>query len=436
MAGPVVAKFGGSSLADAKSFSNVKEIIEGDPARQYVVVSAPGKRHPGDHKVTDLLYMSQQLASHQIDFGEVFALVEQRYRQIKEDLALTLDLDAELDRVRAEIGAGASPEHVASRGEYLNGLLLAEYLGYDFVDAADVIRFKPGGAYDADETLRRLRHSLREKPRAVIPGFYGADPEGETQTFSRGGSDVTGAIVARAARAELYENWTDVSGFLQADPSIVPDPKPIETVTYKELRELSYMGAAVLHEEAIFPVREKCIPIHVRNTGEPQDAGTLIVDDRTHRDFDGITGVAGMKDFTVVTLDKTMMDEEKGFLRKLVSVFETNGVSIAHVPSGIDSVSVVVRSEDIRFKINKVLAELDIYCKPDSVRVEEGISLVAVVGVGMVRTPGIAGRVFTSLAEAGVNVRIITQGASELSIIIGVEDKQFEAAVQALHAAI
>ncbi len=436
MTGPVVAKFGGSSLADAERFTAVKAIVEEDPARAYVVVSAPGKRASDDHKVTDLLYMSQQLASHHIDASEVFALVEERYLSIAQELGLNVDIKTELQEIKKDIDGGATAQYVASRGEYLNALLLAEYLGYQFVDAGTIIRFRPDGTYDEQATLRQMRHVLQEIPQAVIPGFYGADEDGQVHTFSRGGSDITGAIVARAMRASLYENWTDVSGFLQADPSVVDDPDPIETVTYKELRELSYMGAAVLHEEAIFPVRQKRIPIHVRNTTKPGDPGTLIVDDQTQHGFTGITGVAGMQDFTVITLDKTMMDEEKGFLRKLVSVFETNGVSISHVPSGIDSVSVVVRTEAIRFKMKKILAELDIYCHPDSIKVEEGISLIAVVGKGMIRTAGVAGRVFTALAEANVNVRIITQGASELSIVIGVEDEQFAAAVQALHAAI
>ncbi len=436
MSRTVVAKFGGSSMADAAHFAAAKQIIARDDARRYIIPSAPGKRSGDDHKVTDLLYMCHQLAQHNIDFGEVFALVSERYEEIYQGLGLEQDLAGALEEVRQQIAAGASEAYVASRGEYLNALLLAEYLGYDFVDAADVVAFTPAGTYDSDATMAQMRQMMEESPRAVIPGFYGADAEGNVHTFSRGGSDVSGAIVARAARADLYENWTDVSGFLQADPRIVEDPAPIETVSYKELRELSYMGASVLHEEAIFPVREKNIPINVRNTDRPEDQGTLIVSDSERVGHSGITGVAGMQQFTVITLEKTLMDEEKGFMRKLVSVFETNGVSIAHIPSGIDSVSVVVRSEDVRFKLKKVVEEIRIFCHPDAVSVEDGISLIAVVGRGMVSTPGIAARVFSQLARADINIRIITQGASELSILIGVEDGQFDEAIRALYQAI
>ena len=451
MARAIVAKFGGSSLADASKFEAVRQIVLDDPARRIVVPSAPGKRAQDDHKVTDLLYMSHQLAQHNIDISDVFCLVAERFEDIRQNLGLTLDLPTELQRIRERIEQGASADYVASRGEYLNGLLLAEYLGFTFVDAAEVVRFDATGRYDSSQTMELLGQRLIRDPRVVIPGFYGADAQGDIHTFSRGGSDVTGAIVARAARADLYENWTDVSGFLTADPRIADDARPIKVVTYRELRELSYMGAAVLHEEAIFPVREKGIPIHVRNTGAPDEPGTLIVsDDPATRNFameqalvdhsaaewNGITGIAGMKDFTVITLDKTLMDDEKGFLRKLVSVLETNGISIAHVPTGIDSASVVVRTEAVRFKLEKILAELKIYCHPDSIKVESGISLVTVVGRGMVRSPGVAGRVFSALGDAGINVRMISQGAGEMSIIIGVDDQEFDRTVQALHSVV
>lgn len=429
----VVTKFGGSSVADAKRFDDVKTVIEGDPARKIVVTSAPGKRFDEDHKVTDLLYMCNQLAEHNIDISEVFALVEERYQQIAADLDLKTDVEAELSQIRADIVGGATPGHVASRGEYLNALLLAEHLGYRFLDASDVIVFTEDGKYDEAATLAILTPALAGDEGVVVPGFYGADESGQVHTFSRGGSDVTGAIVAQASDADLYENWTDVPGFLQADPRVVDSPKPIEKVTYKELRELSYMGASVLHEEAIFPVRKRGIPIRVCSTLSPEDPGTLIVKDNGDEGFDGITGIAGMPGFTVVTLEKALMDEEKGFLRKLVSVFETNGISISHVPSGIDSVSVIARSSDLQYKMNKVLAELRIYCNPDSISVEEGIALIAVVGRGMVRTPGIAARIFSSLAAQDVNIRSITQGASEMSIIIGVEDADFNTALQALY---
>lgn len=429
----VVTKFGGSSVADSTRFADVKAIVTADEDRTVVVPSAPGKRFDDDHKVTDLLYMCHQLASHHIDIGDVFSLVEERYLQIRDGLSIDLDIEDRLRQVRDQIESGVGAEHTASRGEYLNGLLLAEYLGYRFVDASEVIVFDESGKYDEAATINRLATTIGKDDRVVIPGFYGADAAGVIHTFSRGGSDVTGAIVAQALDADLYENWTDVPGFLQADPRVVQNPKPIAQVTYKELRELSYMGASVLHEEAIFPVRKKGIPIRVCSTLAPGDPGTLIVKDNGDEGFEGITGIAGMRDFTVVTLEKALLNEERGFLRKLVSVFETNGVSIAHAPSGIDSVSVIARSEDLRFKMSKVLAELKIYCRPDVVSVEEGVSLLAVVGRGMVRTPGIAGTIFSALADAGVNIRIITQGASEMSIIIGIEDEDFEVALQALY---
>lgn len=429
----IVTKFGGSSVASGDRFEKVAGLVKADPARRVVVTSAPGKRDGDDHKVTDLLYMCNQLATHNIDISEVFAMLEERYLEIASELGLNANIEEELAKVRAEIQAGASKDYVASRGEYLNALLLAEHLGFEFVDAADIIVFTRGGKYNQEKTLAKMVDILGDEGGIVIPGFYGADEDGNIHTFSRGGSDVTAAIVAQALGADLYENWTDVPGFLQADPRIVENPKPIEVVSYKELRELSYMGASVLHEEAIFPVRQVGIPIRVGSTLDPDASGTLIVKEHKGEDFNGITGIAGMRDFTVVTVEKALMESEQGFLRKLVSVFETNGVSISHIPSGIDSVSVISPSEDLRFKLKKVLAELDIYCKPDSISVEEGIALIAVVGHGMVRTPGIAARIFGSLANAGVNIRSITQGASELSIIVGIEDSDFEAALQALY---
>lgn len=433
MANLIVAKFGGSSLADGSQFAKVREIIQANTARRYIIPSAPGKRNSDDHKVTDLLYMCHQLAEHGIDFGEVFTVIEQRIRSISDELELTVDLDSILLEIKQQISLGQSADFVASRGEYLSGILLANYLGIPFVDAAQVIIFNEAGTLDTAETESAIVALMEDTPEAVIPGFYGADANGDIHTFSRGGSDVTGAIVANGVGADLYENWTDVPGFLKADPGIVKSPQPIERVTYKELRELSYMGAPVLHEESIFPVREKGIPIHIRNTNQREDTGTLIVDDRSADGFNGVTGIAGKRDFTVLSIEKTLMDDERGFFRKLVSVFETNNISIAHMPSGIDSVSVIVPSEEIRFKLKKIVEEIRIYCKPDAINVEDNIALIAVVGRGMIRTPGVAAKVFTALAEEGVNIRIITQGASELSIIIGIENDDFEAAITAMH---
>ncbi len=430
----LVAKFGGSSVADAQQFRKVKEIVSANDSRRYIVPSAPGKRNPDDHKVTDLLYMCHQLASHGIDSSEVFATIADRILEIKEELNLEGDILSELRQIFDQIRAGATPEFVASRGEYLSGRLLADYLGFPFVDAADIIIFNSDGSLDVKKTERAIRKMARKYPRAVIPGFYGSGPEGEILTFSRGGSDVTGAVVAAGVGADLYENWTDVSGFLQADPGLVESPKPIERVTYKELRELAYMGAPVLHEEAIFPIRSSGIPIHIRNTNERSAAGTLIVDDRTAEGFRGITGIAGRRDFTVISMEKTLMDDERGFFRKLVSVFETNGVSISHMPSGIDSVSVIVPAEEIRFKLKKVLEEIRIYLHPDTLTVQADIALLAVVGHGMISTTGVAAQVFTALAQGGVNIRMISQGASELSIIIGIDNDDFETAVAAIYA--
>lgn len=434
MADLIVTKFGGSSLASASQFAKVKEIVEANPARRYVIPSAPGKRHGDDHKITDLLYMCQQLSSHGIDCGEVFSVVRDRFIEIGTDLGVEVDMTPALDQVYQQISADASPEFVASRGEYLNGILLASYLKIPFVDAAEVIRFHPDGSFDSDASEDALATMKANVERCVIPGFYGADRAGTIHTFSRGGSDVTGAVVADGVNADLYENWTDVAGFLKADPTIVIDPAPIERVTYKELRELSYMGAPVLHEEAIFPVRRRGIPIHIRNTNQRADEGTLIVDDRDATGFHGITGIAGKRNFTVISIEKTLMDDERGFLRKLVSVFETNGISVAHIPSGIDSVSVIVPSEEIQFRLKKVLEEIRIYCHPDAIHVEDDIALVAVVGHGMIRTPGIAAAVFSSLAAAHVNIQMISQGASELSIIIGISNGDFEEAIRAIAA--
>lgn len=429
----IVAKFGGSSLADGQQFAKVKEIVDAKPERHYVVPSAPGKRDKSDHKVTDLLYMCHQLADHNIDCSEVFAVIRERIKDIHQQLQLSVDIDPVLDQIYQQISAGASADFVASRGEYLSAILLADYLGYEFVDAAEVVIFDEDGTWNADATEAAVAARLANVPDAVIPGFYGASPSGTIFTFSRGGSDVTGAIIANGVGATLYENWTDVSGFLKADPGIVADAHPIAEVSYKELRELSYMGAPVLHEEAIFPLRAKGIPIHIRNTNRHGDKGTLIVSDRSQEAFTNVTGIAGQRDFTAISIEKTLMDDERGFFRKLVSIFETNGISIAHMPSGIDSVSVIVRSEEIRFKLKKVTEELRIYLQPDAINVSDDIALIAIVGRGMINTTGVAARIFTALAQGGVNIRMITQGASELSIIVGIDNADFDAAITAIY---
>lgn len=432
----IIAKFGGSSLADSAQFKKVREIVEANDDRRIVVPSAPGKRHKKDHKITDLFYMCHQLGSHGLNFDEVYVLIENRYRSISRELELAVPIDEILSDIKGKIRDGASRDYCASRGEYINGILLAAYLGFEFLDAAEVIAFDDNGQLDETLTRSNIGRSLKDGPKTVVPGFYGAAPDGSVKTFTRGGSDVTGAILADGVEASLYENWTDVSGFLMADPRIVDEPKPIRVVTYKELRELSYMGAPVLHEEAIFPIRRLGIPIHIKNTNRPEDAGTLIVSDQWEGKSEGtITGLAGKKDFTVVTLEKTLMNAEQGFLRKLISVFETNDISIEHVPTGIDSISVIVADQELGSKLKKVKEEIQIYCEPDNIITSSNMALIAVVGRGMIHTKGVSARLFTALAQAGINIRMISQGSSELNIIIGVENSDFEKSIDAIYQA-
>lgn len=432
----IIAKFGGSSLADSAQFKKVREIVEANDDRRIVVPSAPGKRHKKDHKITDLFYMCHQLGSHGLNFDEVYVLIENRYRSISRELELAVSIDEILSDIKGKIRDGASRDYCASRGEYINGILLAAYLGFEFLDAAEVIAFDDNGQLDETLTRSNIGRSLKDGPKTVVPGFYGAAPDGSVKTFTRGGSDVTGAILADGVEASLYENWTDVSGFLMADPRIVDEPKPIRVVTYKELRELSYMGAPVLHEEAIFPIRRLGIPIHIKNTNRPEDAGTLIVNDQWEEKSEGtITGLAGKKDFTVVTLEKTLMNAEQGFLRKLISVFETNDISIEHVPTGIDSISVIVADQELGSKLKKVKEEIQIYCEPDNIITSSNMAIIAVVGRGMIHTKGVSARLFTALAQAGINIRMISQGSSELNIIIGVENSDFEKSIDAIYQA-
>ncbi len=430
----IVAKFGGSSLADAPHFQQVKHIIE--TTKPLVVVpSAPGKAHSKDHKVTELLYMCHQLASHGLNFDEVFDLVSKRYRDLVEILHIDISLDAIFMEVKEAIQNGASRDFTASRGEYINGLILAKYLGYRFIDATDLIRFTPDGTYDPGKTCALVASIITGEEPVVVPGFYGADNSGCIHTFSRGGSDITGAILAACLDAECYENWTDVSGFLVADPHIVPHARPMAKVSYRELRELSYMGAMVLHEEAIFPVREKGIPIHIKNTNAPDDEGTFIVPELGPMSGHQVTGIAGKQGFVVFTVEKTFLSEELGFLRKLLSVFETNNVSIAHIPSGIDHVSVIVKEADVVGKEKKIQEEIAIYCHPEDVKVYRNLALIAVVGRGMISTKGVSAKIFAAMAEHGVNVRMIIQGASELNIIVGVENEDMETAIAAIYSA-
>ena len=428
-----IVKFGGSSLANAEQFQKVGEIIRSDESRRYVVPSAPGKRFDGDTKVTDLLYKCYNTAVEGEDFIPILQEIKGRYYEIIRGLNLDLSLEDEFAQIEADFKAQAGTDYAASRGEFLNGKVMAAYLGYEFVDAADVIRFDKNGNLDAEKTDRLLSKKLAKCEHAVIPGFYGAGEDGKVKTFSRGGSDVTGSLVAKAIKADLYENWTDVSGFLVTDPRIVKDPEVISTITYRELRELSYMGATVLHEDSIFPLRQEGIPIHVLNTNAPQDPGTMIVENTCSKPKFTITGIAGKKGFASITVEKSMMNTEIGFGRKVLGVFEDNNLSFEHMPSGIDTMTVFVHQSEFAAKEQQVIAGLHRAVQPDSIDLESDLALIAVVGRGMRRTRGTAGRIFSALAHAHVNVKMIDQGSSELNIIIGVENRDFETAIKAIY---
>ncbi|MBR5379611.1 MAG: aspartate kinase [Clostridia bacterium] len=429
-----VAKFGGSSLADAAQFRKVKDILLADPSRRYAVPSAPGKRFKDDTKVTDLLYQCYRQVEKGDDMQEIFSLIEERYRSIASDLSLDIDIDGLLDQTCADIRRVATPDFAASRGEYLNGVLLSAYLGWDFIDPRDYVKFDRQGVFAEEWTNELLGQELKKHEYAVIPGFYGSVPNGEVRTFSRGGSDITGAVVARAAGADLYENWTDVSGFLMADPRIVDHPKEIRCLTYAELRELSYMGATVLHEESIFPVHKAGIPTNIRNTNDPAHHGTMILD-KPQEATGIITGIAGHKNFSLLSIEKAMLNSEKGFCRKVLSVLEDFDISIEHMPTGIDTVSVVVADSEIKNRQSEIIHRIRELCQPDHIDISTGIALIATVGIGMVRSPGTAARLFGGLHKAGVNVRMIDQGSSELNIIVGVDTQDFEKAVKAIYEA-
>ena len=430
-----VVKFGGSSLADAEHFRQVASIIKADPNRRYVVPSAPGKRFKDDIKVTDMLYECHERIRNHEDIDELYSRIVERYNSIIAELGLDFDISGELEYVKNAMMHRAGRDFAASRGEYINGLILAKFLRFDFVDAENVIFFKDNGTLDQEKTNEAMHEELLQHKNAVIPGFYGVMPNGTIKTFSRGGSDITGSIVARAVEADLYENWTDVSGFLMADPRIIDDPCPIKTITYRELRELSYMGATVLHEDAIFPVKNAKIPINIKNTNRPQDPGTMIVAENTS-DFDAekiITGIAGRKGFSVITVEKDMMNSEVGYVRRVLEVLEDNEISVEHLPSGIDNMSVVIESALLEGRRDKVLTSINRAVHADSITVEDGLALIAIVGLGMVKYKGTAARVFNSISEAGINIKMIDQGSSEFSIIVGVDEEDFNAALVAIY---
>lgn len=428
-----VVKFGGSSLASARQFKKVGDIIRADKSRRYVVPSAPGKRNDKDDKVTDLLYQCYDAAVEGKSYKKLLERIHERYTEIIDGLGLNLNLDPEFAKIEEQFLAKAGRDYAASRGEYLNGIVMANYLGYEFIDAAEVIFFDEAGNFDAESTNKEMSERLEHVERAVIPGFYGSVYHGAIRTFSRGGSDVTGSLVAKAIHADLYENWTDVSGFLVADPRIIKDPEVIETITYRELRELAYMGASVLHEDAIFPVRKEGIPINIRNTNRPDDKGTLIVESTCRKPRYTITGIAGKRGFCSINIEKAMMNAEVGFGRKVLGVFEKYGISFEHMPSGIDTMTVFVHQSEFEEYEQSVVAGIHRAVEPDSVELESDLALIAVVGRGMRATRGTAGRIFSALAHARINVKMIDQGSSELNIIIGVKNSDFETAIKAIY---
>ena len=428
-----VVKFGGSSLASARQFKKVGDIIRADKSRRYVIPSAPGKRNSKDTKVTDMLYECYAAASTGASYKKLLEAIKARYQEIIDGLDLNLNLDHEFATIEENFVKGIGKDYAASRGEYLNGIAMANYLGYEFIDAAEVIFFDENGNFEAELTNKELSERLEHIERAVIPGFYGSKHDGSIKTFSRGGSDVTGSIVARAIHADLYENWTDVSGFLVTDPRIVENPEVIETITYKELRELAYMGAGVLHEDAIFPVRKEGIPINIRNTNRPEDKGTLIVESTCRKPRYTITGIAGRKGFCAINIEKAMMNSEVGFGRKVLGVFEKYGISFEHMPSGIDTMTIMVHQDEFEEYEQSVIAGIHRAVEPDLVDLEADLALIAVVGRGMKGTRGTVGRIFSALAHARINVKMIDQGSSELNIIIGVKNSDFETAIKAIY---
>lgn len=434
-----VAKFGGTSLADAVQFKKVHDIVLKDEDRKFVVVSAPGKRFKDDNKITDLLYLTHAHIKYSVPYAPILQIIKDRFMQIKNELGLKTDLDKEFEIIKSKLDAKCDEDYIVSRGENLSALLLADYLGWAFIDAKDIIFFKYDGTINNEKTHQILSERLKVSPKAIIPGFYGSLPDGSIKTFSRGGSDISGSIIASEAEADIYENWTDVSGFLMADPRIVNNPKQIEKITYQELRELSYMGASVLHEEAIFPVREAGIPINIKNTNDPDNPGTIIVSEYKPHELEDpnniVTGIAGKKNFTLFYIYKEHMANEIGIVRKALEIFEKRGVSIEHIPSGIDSFSIVTATEGIEKSIYDIVDEIKSLCATDTVKVYRNLSLITTVGLRMAFRPGISAKLFTALGENNINIRMIDQGSSEINIIVGVEDKDFERAIQAIYKA-
>ena len=428
-----VVKFGGSSLASAKQFKKVGDIIRADKSRRFVVPSAPGKRSSDDTKVTDLLYQMYDAAGDKAKYSKIFTQIRERFEEIIEGLGLDLNLDDDFRRIEEDFVHQIGRDYAASRGEYLNGKVMAAYLGFPFVDAAEIIVFHDDNTLDMAATNAAVAEHLEGYDRAVIPGFYGAKKDGTVTTFSRGGSDVTGSVIAGAIHADLYENWTDVSGFLFTDPHVVENPEVVDTITYLELRELAYMGATVMHEDAIFPVRREGIPINIKNTNRPQDHGTMIVSSTCKKPKYTITGIAGKKGFCSINIDKDQMNSEIGFGRRVLQVFEDNNISFEHMPSGIDTMTIIVHQSEFMDHEQQIVAGIHRAVHPDSIVLESGLALIAVVGRGMKDQRGTAARLFAALSHARVNVKMIDQGSSEFNIIVGVKESDFETAIRAIY---
>ncbi|MGN1149213.1 MAG: aspartate kinase [Sutterella sp.] len=428
-----ITKFGGSSVASAEQFKKVKAIIKSDESRRFVVISAAGKRNSKDNKITDLLYLCQAHVTYHVDYLPLFNLIAERFLEIKRDLGLTTPIEDDLEDMRVRLPE-MSVDEIVSRGEFFTSKLMADFLGFPFVDAKDIVAMNFDGTFNFEETSSRLIKVLEKCDRFVMPGFYGSLPDGAVRVMSRGGSDISGSILARCINADVYENWTDVSGFLMADPRIVKNPRNIESITFSELRELSYMGASVLHEDAVFPLRERNIPIHVLNTNRPNDPGT-IVQDNIPPDPNGpmVTGIAGKKDFIAIEISKKNMSNRVGFVRQVLSVLEQYGVSVEHIPSGIDSFSVVVNKSDVKQNIYEIIARIKEMMQPDIIRLTDPFALIATVGRNMNSRPGTSGRLFAALGKAGVNIRMIAQGSAELNIIVGVSNKDFNTAIACLY---
>ncbi len=432
-----VTKFGGSSVANAEQFKKVKHIIDMDPERKFIVTSACGKESHEDHKVTDLLYLCEAHIRYGVSYDSIFEMIENKYQGIRRDLGLSTDLDTEFERMRDLMNRQISTDYIVSRGEYMTGLLLAEYLGADFLDAADVIKFRYDGTIDMETTERLLIERSAKSSRVVIPGFYGSLPNGTIRVMSRGGSDITGAVIANIVNADVYENWTDVSGIMVADPRIIKNPLPISRLTYAELREMSYMGANVLHDDAVFPVRKKNIPINIRNTNDPDHPGTMIMADCSDLDEKdpphALTGITGLKNFTCITVAKSHSQSEIGFLRKILSVFEDFRVSVESVPNSVDSASVIVETKQVDSCLYEIVARLKKDIDPDEVKIEERVALIAVIGRGMKSRPGMSGKFLSEFGRQGINIKMINQSSDELTIVVGVENRDFEKAINCIY---